>query len=40
MSVDTSATHADLVHDVMDMDCRTPSGSAHGHVSVIFTIDL
>ena len=30
--LDSSASHADLVHNVTDTDCQTQYDSAHGHV--------
>ena len=30
--IDTSARHADLVHDITDRDCQTQTGSAHSQV--------
>ena len=31
-----SATHADLVHDIIYIECQTVNGSTHGHVFATF----
>ena len=34
--INTSATHADLVHDVTDADCQAQNGHYHGRVYATF----